>query len=101
VKEILILFLGRSIDGIVNDARREFPGEKVQVVRRDDDKLEAPAGLDVVAVSDFQPQAEVKYVVVANGGTSSQLVPALKALVEAGVSFEVYDLQRDGAKRLW
>jgi hypothetical protein len=98
---MLVLFLGRSIDGIVNDARREFPGEKALVVRRDDDKLEAPAGLDVVAVSGFQPQVGEKYVVVANGGTSAQLVTALKALVEAGVSFEVHDLQRDGAKRLW
>lgn len=98
---MLIIFLGRSIDGILADAREEWPSEQVLVVKRDGDQLQAPEGLQTVEVSGFQPEAGVEYVVVANGGTSAQLVPVLKSLVEAGVPMKVFNLQRDGVSQLW
>lgn len=98
---MLIIFLGRSVDGILADARDAFPSEEILVVTRDGDQLQPPAGLATVSVSQFQPQAGVEYSVVANGGTSAQLVLVLKALVSAGAPMKVYDLQRDGVARLW
>lgn len=98
---MMILFLGRSTEGILADARMEFPGEQeVLVVKRDGDHLSAPAGIAAVEVSKFQPE-NAEYVVIANGGTSAQLVPVLKRLVEARVSLKVFDLQRDGVSQLW
>ncbi len=99
---MLILFLGRSIDGILADARREFPEETgILVVSRENDTLPPPAGLDTIPVSRFQPELGTAYTVISNGGTSSQLVPVLKRLVEAGVPMQVFDLQRDGKVRVW
>lgn len=98
---MLILFLGNSIEGILADAQSEFPGEQVLVVKRDGDRLQAPEGIATVEVSQFQTEGGVEYVVVANGGTSAQLVPVLKKLVEAGVPMQVFNLQRDGVSQLW
>ena len=96
----VILFLGRSFEGIKADADSIFSGEVV-VVARDDDQLEHPDGLTTVEVSQFQPQKGVLHTVIANGGTSLQLVPVLKKLVESEVEFQAYDLQRDGMVKLW
>lgn len=98
---MMILFLGRSIDGILADARKEFPSEQVLVVKRDGDQLQAPEGVAAIEASQFQPEGGVGYTVVANGGTAAQLVPVLKKLVEAGVPMKVFDLQRDGVSQLW
>lgn len=68
---------------------------------RDDDQLQAPDGLLTVLVSQFVPEAGVEYIVIANGGTSAQLVSVLKKLIEAGASLKVFDLQRDGISQLW
>ena len=106
---MVIVFLGRSVDGILNDARRSFNDQNIVVIRRDDDQLTAPEGLETRTVSGFcdemdirrRPLDDEKFLVVANGGTISQLVPVLKALRENGRRMEVYDLQRDGVIRLW
>ena len=99
---MLLTFLGRSTEGILADAKEEFPSEsEVLVVKRDGDQFQAPEGLLAVEVSKFQPEQGIEYVVIANGGTSAQLVPVIKKLVEARVSMRVYDLQRDGVSQLW
>lgn len=98
---MMILFLGNSIEGILADAQSEWPSEQVLVVKRDGDRLQAPEGVVTVEVSQFQPESGVEYVVVANGGTSAQLVPVLKKLVEAGVPMRAFNLQRDGVSQLW
>lgn len=99
---MMIVFLGRSVDGILTDARREFPKETgILVVCRENDTLPPPAGLVAIPVTKFQPEPGMSYTVVCNGGTTTQLVPVLKRLVEAGVPMQAYDLQRDGKTRLW
>lgn len=99
---MLILFLGRNTDGILSDARREFGNEEnVIVVSRDGDQLLPPAGLEGVSVSEFQPVEGESYTLIANGGTSSQLLPVVKRLVKAGVSWVGWDLQREGKTQVW
>ena len=99
---MLVLFLGRSTDGILKDTKREFPDEKeVIVVSRDGDKLEAPEGLKVATVSEFTADTTKTYTIISNGGTSAQLLPVVKKLVEASASFSAYDLQRDGVQKVW
>lgn len=100
-ESMLILFLGRSLDGILKDAQTHFPGQSHLVISRDNDSLQVPEGSQSQTVSQFQPEADSCYTVIANGGTSSQLVPVLRKLVETKSDFEVYDLQRDGKTRLW
>ena len=99
---MLILFLGRSTEGILADARKEFGEDhEALVLTRDGDTMPVPTGVESLPASSFQPKDGLRYVVVANGGTTSQLVPTLKKLVEAKADFEAYDLQRDGAVRVW
>jgi hypothetical protein len=103
---MMIVFLGNNLcredgTGVLADARKGFPSEQVLVVKRDGDRLQAPEGTLAVEASKFQPEQGVEYVVIANGGTSAQLVPVLKKLVEAGVLMRVFDLQRDGVSQLW
>lgn len=98
---MLILFLGRSLDGILADARQDFPNEPVLVVARDGDQLQPPEGMTAVEASKFQPEGGVEYIVIANGGTAVQLVSVLKSLVETKAPMKVFDLQRDGISQLW
>lgn len=99
---MLVLFLGRSIDGILADARKEFPDEgEILILARKNDQLEPPAGMVAVPADEFQPTAHTTYVVVANGGTTSQLLPTVKKLVEANVKFSAWDLQREEKVQVW
>jgi hypothetical protein len=97
-----IVFLGRNTEGIIEDARRQL-GEigEIIVISRDGDTLEPPKGLTVITVSNYYPEAGFTYQVVANGGTSTQLVPTIRKIVESGYRMAVYDIQRDGCIRLW
>jgi len=98
---MLIVFLGRSVEGIITDARRQFPNEEVTIVARDGDKLPVPEGYTVQSISSFVPKEGVCYIVVANGGTSVQLVTTIKKLVESNCTFSVWDMQRDSVTELW
>jgi hypothetical protein len=99
--DVLVLFLGRSVGGILADAVAHLGGfAEIVIVSRDGDQLEPPEGLPVVEVSKFETQPGARYTVVANGGTAAQLAPVLMRLCRAGVALKVYDLQRDGAKEL-
>jgi len=101
ISTMLIVFLGRSLDGILADARDVFSDKEVLVVARNGDQLQPPVGLTTIEVSQFQPQFGVEYTVVSNGGTSAQLVPVLRELVRVGAPMKVFDLQRDGVVQLW
>jgi hypothetical protein len=97
----IVVFLGRSVDGIINDVRAHFGEEgEIVIVSRDNDTLTPPEGFQAVPVSTFETEPGVSYIVVANGGTAAQLVPVLVHLTRSGVSLEVYDLQRDGIVKL-
>lgn len=92
----LILFLGRNTPGVLLDAQKAFPeaGQPL-VISRDGDALTPPEGLEVVQVGDFVPNPTTGYTVIANGGTTTQSFQVVNRLMEAGVSFDLYDLQRD------
>ena len=92
-----IVFLGRSIDGIIRDLKAAMPiqDSQILVIGRDQESLAAPAGFEYTEVSKFQP-VEVQYAIVANGGTAAQLVSVLLKVERAGRLARVLDLQRDG-----
>jgi len=99
---MILSFLGRNTEGILADAHREFPSEQgVLVISRDGDQLQPPAGVEVVSVSAFVPVVSESYTLIANGGTSSQLLPVVKRLIEVGATFTAWDLQREGKTQVW
>jgi len=99
---MLILFLGRSVEGILADAKEEFPEEQeILVLTRKNDQLQPPAGLTAIPADEFRPDSETTYVVIANGGTTSQVLPTVKRLVEADTNFTAWDLQREGKIQVW
>jgi len=98
---IVVVFLGRSIEGILADVRREFPGDDVLVITRENDSLQPPAGVSSCSVGAFAPAEQEEYRVVANGGTTRQILPVLKKLVESHADFTAWDLQRDGKVQVW
>lgn len=98
---MIIVFLGRSVEGILADAKVAFGNGEILVLTRDGDTLPVPAGCMSMPVSSFKPAERVSYTVVANGGTTAQLLPTVKKLVEANADFKAFDLQRDGAVRVW
>jgi len=106
-----VLFNGRSAQGILKDALHKFPGEEhILVITRDGDTLPPPPECVPVPVSEFRPDPgsfslrdgqTIRYVVIANGGTTAQLVTAIRRLLERGCMFGVWDVQRDGVTELW
>lgn len=98
----LILFLGNNTEGILNDALKQFGREtKAMVISRENDRLQPPEGLQSETVGTFEPEEGKKYIVIANGGTSQQLLPVISKLLEKNIPFEAWDLQRDGANKVW
>lgn len=109
-----VIFLGRSTEAILADARAYFGAHlgRVVVVARDDDNLAPPEGAEVVRASAAagvftNGTRKPKYFrVIANGGTSAQQVPTIAAGLGLCLSngkdrgsadlLEVFDLQRDG-----
>lgn len=101
---MFILFLGRNTLGILEDARRAFPDVVgVTLIARDGDQLPAPEGLEIVVVevSKFVPKVGGDFTLIANGGTSAQLLPVVKRLVTAGCTFTAWDLQREAVTQVW
>ncbi len=93
---IIITFLGRNTLGILSDAKKVFGQmHPILVITRDDEKLAVPEGLPTMPVAQFIVDPSLEYVVIANGGTAVQLLPAVKKLVENRVQFSAYDVQRD------
>jgi len=102
--KILFCFNGRSVSGILADARKHvsIDDHEILVVVRDGDAIPPPEGLKSLGVEEAKSflgklNDRDEVVLVANGGTSAQLVPVLANLVGEYVgTFKVLDLQRDG-----
>ena len=99
--DVVLVMNGRAASGILANARVAFPGQEVVVVTRDGDTLPAPKGRPTIEVGQFVPEEGATYKVVTNGGTRTQLVRVIRALVEAGAEFRAIDLQRDSLYVLW
>lgn len=116
-----IFFRGRNTAAIVNDARLAgiVPDEAtITIVARQDDALAEPG--DVTDVPNWHAGDDVR--IVANGGTSAQLVPVIVCLAQAAERadaeadeylaersarrpprtwrWSVFDVQRDGVTKL-
>lgn len=108
LKFYTILFLGRSIEGVLADARK-FLGDQLGeliVITRKGDTLELPEGIEATVVdsegfhrlyyADFRLRNGVVNL-IANGGTTQQVISACRTLLHRE-EVRVYDLQRDGAQ---
>lgn len=84
----------------MNDAEAAGLLHNPIIIKRDDDRLEAPAGAEVIVTQQFNPNADDGYIVAANGGTARQLVPIILKLVESGAQVTFLDLQYDGITEL-
>ena len=99
----IIFLMGRSIVGVMDDAAMVL-GDFTQkiVVTRDQENLTPPTGVEVVKVTEFVAKITTRYHLVANGGTTEQLVGTIRALTEAEADFVVWEVLRDGkVKKLW
>ena len=97
---MIIMFLGRSFDGVYKDVRKYYPVEEVLVVTKDDEELPLPHGMNCIPVSKFVAQENFNVKLIANGGTSEQFVPVLLELLdecyEGRKSFlDILDIQKD------
>jgi len=122
----IITFLGRNTENIINDARSVVSGiykeevSRVIVVTRENDNITPPQGCEVIYgskdlyITSDDNSGELQdylnplltgdgdYFVVANGGTTSQCLPVLKALVDNGINFSAWDVQAENeAYRVW
>jgi hypothetical protein len=101
----VIVFLGRSVEGIIRDVEATFPvePEDILVVAQDNEKLTPPQGYPCVTVSAFTPDPTEKYILIANGGRTAQSFPVVKKLVRVfgPDGFEAHDLQPEGCTQVW
>lgn len=92
-----VLFNGRNINGIMDDAKKENLLHDPVVIVRENDRLDPPEGMEAVTSNNFNPNYETEYIVIGNGGTTTQLVPILhKLFTNPNYSYTIVDLQRDG-----
>lgn len=93
---MVILLHGRNTAGIARDVEAAGYAPPYLIVTRDGDDLPVPDGLGaVVEVSRCVPPDEVT--LVANGGTTMQLVGVIGLLLEYGRHFRVVEVARGGA----
>lgn len=110
----LVCFLGRNLvredGGILYEAKQVFAGRDLVVIAGNDDPLLQDPTIRSLLIASCVKPCEVRdfhafemadYVVVANGGTTSQLVPVLAKLFASQAPLEVYDLQRKSMTKLW
>ena len=103
MKRIIVVMLGRSIEGILRDVPKHFNAHSILIVRRNEDGLEPPDGYEVLSVEEFNPQLrdDEEFVVIANGGTAEQFAGVMFKLYTAGVPLNAYSVQRDGVREVW
>lgn len=91
----IVFFRGNRTADIIHDATGHglAVGREVVVVRRNSDHVLA-ADTDIT-VREFDAY-DHDVIVVANGGTTAQLVPVLAGVIRDASRFLVYDVQRDG-----
>jgi hypothetical protein len=105
----IIFFLGRNTENIMRDA---YPFTKdwyrhVIVVTRDDEKLEAPPAPEwadsykVLPVGKFKAIVGERYLLIANGGTSTQLIPVFARCLNTYCVTQVLDVQPERTKVIW
>ena len=102
--QTIVVFNGRSVLNIIIDAVKTGICDAVEdilVVCCDDDRIEPPPEYKNIAVSNFVAEFGHHYVIIANGGTTSQLLPVLKKVMESKTMFDVYNLQRDSVTKVW
>jgi len=96
---VILLFRGRNTDGIRADAVArgliDEERDQVVVVCRDDDRMAQPGDITVTQAARHHTSGEVT--LIANGGTTAQLVPLLLAAMENAQRVVVHDVQPDGA----
>ena len=104
---ITILFLGRSLSGILQDARNllgEQVGEII-VVTREGDTMPLPEGLETTVVSSSEFREILRNLhnkivnLIANGGSTQQLLSVFD-LLRGRDTCRVLDIQRDGGMQL-
>jgi len=111
--KILILMNGRSVSGIYNDVVKQQQVsllplfDKVIVITFSGDQLgfpQLPVAFDLVSVKNISGTIRKlgtadQITLIANGGTTRQLVPTLAAIVSGWKSFkgqyQILDLQQD------
>jgi hypothetical protein len=96
---LVIFFRGRNPAGIIEDARNEGilqDGDKVVIVCRENDNLAQPGDVTSVELPKVEPVT-----LVANGGTTAQVVPLIVNIVKNCSHAMIADLQRDGLKILY
>ena len=95
-----IVLNGRNVQNIIAEAEEAFgAADETVCLLRDGDALPAPEGTAAIPIGQFSPFVVPgrTFQLVANGGTTRQLVLALKALVMAGAPFAAWDLQKGEA----
>lgn len=107
MKSKVIFFRGRNTAGIIADAIRlgVVPdGAEIHIICRTNDPLSEPG--DVTTPPEHPnpfPPGGPGFIVVANGGTTAQLVPTVAKYVFGVPAHKVriVDVQRDGVTDLW
>lgn len=107
----VVLFRGRNTDGVLQDAISSGlvpKGARVVIVVRDNDALAQPGDMVVGDVICDLRNGDTR--VIANGGTTAQLVPIIAFLAaHAGADdvdskrtwrWSAWDIQRDGVTQL-
>ena len=103
----ILFFNGRNVMGISNDAFQAglMDGRDPVVITMDDEQIPPPYGVEAVKVSDFIPEAGDDYLVIANGGGTSQAVATyslIAAHARGEIKLEIVNLQRDeGPVTIW
>lgn len=90
---LAIVFRGRNTDNIIADAKREgiiTDDHQIVIVCRQDDTL-AQDG-DVTSLDSIPDDTTI----IANGGTTAQLVPILLDVTQFAHRYRIVDVQRDG-----
>jgi len=101
-----IFILGRNLDSIFDEACDEFgitKEDNIYIITREHDQLEVPDlhPNQKQVLASTAPVCDNIYV-IANGGTTAQMIPYTVRLVqEAKGLCEIIDLQKDGKKTLW
>jgi len=99
VKRILVILVGRSTEAITSQALGKFnPIDEVVFVSRNKDKM---CDGSYVKAKNFCAVNGCRYIVIANGGTTEQMLSVDKELsgFDKFIEYEYYDMQKKSCKR--
>ena len=99
MKQVIIVFRGRSTAGIIKDTLKHLPAERddIIVVAPEDDKLREPGDItpsEAIALAEKTRSVAV----ICNGGTTRSVMPVVIELAQnrGGSAVVFLDIQRDG-----